>query len=481
MSSIRNSLIIGTVAVTVCAWSIASVAIYRGARNTLVDHLDEELEEDARLIASTVRSTGNSVELEFQNYDLSEFTSATGPGYVQLWAEDGSVLYRSPGLNGGDLRAAGVIDSDKPVSMWTQSPAGMRVRAIGILFTPLADNTPNDGMQAVPLPGGGTHRVRLIAAIEPTETEAFLARLKVLLVAVGVFTGLAAIVMLAVVIRSRLRPLGELAERIESLGDADLSSRVSLRSTPREIEPIVGQLNRLLSRLENAFERERTFSADIAHELRTPMAGLRASVEVSLSRPREADDYRETLENTLEPIHRVQTMVEKLLYLGRLEAGQIEIVEQTVDVRELVASSWRPLDAIARERRLHVAWDQPRAVNVVTDPMLLEVAIRNILENATLYADEGGYLRVRIAEENGSRTLSVVNSGSKVAANDVGSLLERFTRGDVSRRSSGDHFGLGLALAEKIASALRCSMRVESRLGGEFSVTVSLRAAPSAN
>jgi signal transduction histidine kinase len=239
-------------------------------------------------------------------------------------------------------------------------------------------------------------------------------------------------------------------------------------------------LNQLLSRLENAFERERTFSADIAHELRTPMAGLRSSVEVALSRPREADDYRETLEGTLQPIYRVQAMVETLLYLGRLEAGQIEIVERTVDVRELVASSWRPLDAIARERHLNVAWEQPSAVNIVTDPTLLEVAIRNILENAALYANEGGYLRVRIAEEDGSRTVSVVNSGSRVAPEDVSALLGRFTRGDLSRGTSGEHFGLGLALAGKIAAALRCSMRVESRLGGEFSVTFSLRAAPSA-
>lgn len=477
MRSIRTSLVVGTVAATVVVFSVASVAIYRGAKATLVSHIDEELGEEVRLVASSVRSLGEAIDLEFQELDMPEFTSTAGPGYMQLSLRDGTLLYRSPGLHGADLKLAAPMDSNHTVFEWARTPGGRRARVAGLRFAPQPSNEGAGDPDAVPLPSTRTGPlvVDLVAALEPTEEVAFLARLKILLVTVGALTALAATGILAVVIRTSLHPLDELAGKIATLSDTGLSSRVQLSATPREVEPIVGQLNQLLSRLEDAFVRERTFSADIAHELRTPLAGLRSAVEVALSRPRPADDYRETLDGTLAIIRRVQTMVETLLYLGRLESGQIEIEERSADVGELVETSWTPLEATARARRLDVAFSLPRGVNVVTDPILLEIAIRNVLENATLYADEGGYVKVEVAEENGAGTLRVVNSGSKVAPEDVGTLLRRFTRGDVSRKTSGDHFGLGLALAAKIATALRCSMQVESRAGGEFEVTFAMK------
>jgi two-component system, OmpR family, heavy metal sensor histidine kinase CusS len=471
MRSIRTSLVVGAVLVMACAFALAGIAIYRGARSTLIADVDEELGEEIRLVASTVRTGGASIQLGFQDLDMPEYTSAQGDGYLELWRDDGSVLYRSPTLAGGELTALPAMVTDRTSFAWARTPDGRRVRAVSIRFD-VERNEPH----ATPSP---SHRgplfVHAVAAVEPDEINGFLRRLKALLLAVGALAGLAAALTMAVVIRSSLRPLNDLAGQIERLRDDDLSSRVHVNPVPAEIEPVVGQLNQLLSRVESAFQRERNLSADIAHELRTPMADLRSAVEVVLSRPRAVDDYRETLESTLDPIRRVQAMVERLLYLGRLDAGQIEIEEQAVDMCELVKASWQPLAETAQRRRLKVDWELPQAASIVTDPLLLEIAIRNVLENATLYANEGGYVRIDIDEKDGRTTLRTINSGSKVAPEDVNTLLRRFARGDVSRTATGEHFGLGLALAAKIAAALHGSMDVQSRLGGEFSVTLSFQ------
>jgi len=466
MRSIRTSLLVGAVVVTACAFALASIAIYRGAKSTLIADVDEELGEELRLVASTVRAQGATVQLGFEDLDMPEYTTARGDGFLQLWLEDGTVLYRSPTLAGGMLTDLPVIQTDQTSFAWARTPDGRRVRAVSIRFEARHEANAT----------GRPLFVQAVAACEPEEIDVFLDRLKILLLAVGALTGLAAALTLAVVIRSSLRPLDVLAGQIEGLRD-DVSSRVHMGRVPREMEPIVQQLNQLLARLESAFQRERTFSADIAHELRTPIADLRSTVEVMLSRPRSTDDYRDTLESTLDPIRRVQAIVERLLYLGRLDAGQIEIEEQPVDLCELVTASWQPVAGTVQRRRLSVEWDLPSAAHVVSDPLLLALAIRNVLENATNYANEGGYVRISIGATNGANTLRIVNSGSNVAPEEVGMLLRRFARGDVSRTAKGEHFGLGLALAAKIVSALHGAMDVQSRLGGEFSVTFSFESA----
>ncbi len=476
MRSIRTSLMVGAVATTVGMLALASVAVYRGAKTTLVRQFDEALADDARVIASTVRTSGDAIELEFDDVDIREFTPPDGHGYLQLSIVGGSVLYRSPNLGESELPGADAIELNHPVFRWIRVGKAARVRTVDLCFVPWVDD---EGYEEVgpPLPRtADPPTIHLVAALEPVEVPAFLARLRALFLAVGALTGLIAAGVIAGVIRASLRPLNDLAGEIARLSDDDLSSRVRVRATPREMEPVVDQLNQLLVRLESAFQRERTFSADIAHELRTPLAGLRSTIEVALSRPRREADYKETMTELLEIIRKVQAMVETLLYLGRLEAGQVEIEPSAVDLGEVAAASWKPLVETAEARRLAVKWILARDVTVVTDPILLEVAIRNLLENAVIYADEGGYVRVEVVQEGSRGVLRVVNSGSTVSQENVGDLLRRFTRADLSRKATGGHSGLGLALVSKIAAVLRYSMRIESRVGGEFSVTFSSHA-----
>jgi two-component system sensor histidine kinase QseC len=386
MRSIRASLVVGTVVVTLGAFSAAGIAVYHFAKNTMMARLDTELREEVHIVASTVRIAGGRVHLEFQELDMPEFTSEHGPGFLQLWLDDGSVLYRSPSLAGADIQASATAPPDAPFCGWMRMPNGSRVRGVAMAFEAQPDHELHDAVEGIPL--AASHRgpvfVRVVLAALPEEIDEFLERLRALLIIVGALAGLMATAMLAYVIGSSLRPLNVLAAEIESVGDDNLSARVEARSIPHEMGPIVRQLNELLARLEDAFQRERTFSADIAHELRTPIAGVLSAVEVVLSRPRPVDDYRETLEEVLPAVRRVQSMVETLLYLGRLESGQIEIEETAVDIRDLVQTAWEPLAATAGQRRLTVEWDVHDAAHVITDPLLLEIAIRNVLENAVL-------------------------------------------------------------------------------------------------
>jgi len=476
MRSIRTSLIVGTVLVAVGVIAVAGTTVYRGVRVTMVRQLDQGLENEARLIASAVKMTPAGIELGIDDLDMRDYASGKESSFLQLWLDDGTVLYRSPSLDGRDLERF-AEKSDRPLFRWTRLSENPRIRSVALSLQPPVDEEDDE----VPVQGSSRSpqvkptRVNVVMARRATGVDALLGRLSALLIGVGLLSSVVAAGVLAVVIRRSLQPLDHLAGKISQLSSGDLSARVVLPSTPREVEPVVDQLNGLLGRVEAAFQRERTFSADIAHELRTPLSGLRSTIEVAVSRPRQADDYKTTLVELLEITRRLQAMVETLMYLSRLDAGQIETEERVVDLCEIVQASWTTLEAQAACRGLDVQWRLNPEVRVVTDPLLLEVAIRNVLENAVCYANEHGYVSIGVEDEGERTVLRIANSGSTVAQEHVAGLMDRFTRADSSREAAGFHRGLGLSIVSKIAAVLKCSLEIESRVGGEFAVAVSLR------
>jgi two-component system, OmpR family, heavy metal sensor histidine kinase CusS len=468
--SIRASLITGSVAGTIVVFTLSGAAIYRGARSGLVHQLDEALVDQVRVIASVVKYTPDGMEVEVGDLDLPTFTSVDGSGYVEILGDDNGVLYRSPRLGDHHLDMDSGARLDHPVTRWIRTADGARARAVDLRTHAVVDPEDWEDARRPPPPPPVIH---LVAADSAPDVHAFLARLRALLIGVGAAGAFVVAAVLAAVIERSLRPLNRLAGQISDLSDADLSARISLPTVPNEIDPVVDQLNQLLARLEDAFEREHTFSSDIAHELRTPLAGLRSTLEVALSRPREPGDYRDTMYRLLEIVRGVQNMVETLLYLGRLDSGQVEIERHTVDLCAMVKTAWEPLADIARAKQVSTELHLPDGINVIADPVLFGVAIRNVLDNAVSYVNEGGHIRINAGTTNGVARLKVENSGSLVPQERVGELLRRFTRIDASRRGTGEHFGLGLALTSRIADALGCDTEITSAAGGDFVIVLS--------
>ena len=232
MKSIRTSLILGSVLGTVGIFTVSGVVIYRGAKSTLVHQLDEGLENQARVIASVVKRTPDGIEVEVEDIDIPEFTSAAGRGYLQLWLDADSVLYRSPRLQAHDLDPAAAVELNRPKCRWIRA-MGVHARAVDLRTVAVVD--PEDWEevhQATP----EAPIIHLVAAVEAKDVDTFLARLRTLLIAVGALTSLAVAITLAMVIRRSLRPLDELAREIGQLTDDDLSARVRVAVTPRRGE-----------------------------------------------------------------------------------------------------------------------------------------------------------------------------------------------------------------------------------------------------
>lgn len=469
MTSIRGKLRTGLVLTTLAAFVAAGVATDLGVRRSLMDDLDRTLRERASWVTSTIDQAAEGLELGFTELQLREFEPGPGASLLQLWKGD-SVLFRSPSLAATDLEHPRA-DTGRVEFAFERTADGRYVRTIRSRFVSLVDPE----LEEVPPP----LVLDLALGRDLANVEALINRLRALLAAIAIAAAAITLLVLNAVAGRSLRPLDRLAAEIAGLGARDLTRRVDARGVPAELQPMVHRLNELLDRLREAFERERAFSADIAHELRTPLAGLRSGLEVELSRPREADRYREALQESLAITLRMQDLVQTLLQLARLDAGLVTPVRAPADLAGITRAALEPLLPAATARRLEVVSALGLRVPVHTDPSLLSAAIRNLLDNAFAHSDVGGRVRVEVTHGADGGTLRVANTGSRVAQQDVGRLFDRFVRGDAARGAEGGHHGLGLPLVRHIAESLGCETDVRSEVGGEFSFTLRIPSRPS--
>ncbi len=276
-----------------------------------------------------------------------------------------------------------------------------------------------------------------------------------LILAVVVPVGTLAIGMAALVtVRRGLAPLRELARQTREIQPDHLGSRLVLAPPVEELQPWVDQFNAMLERLERAYLQLENFNADVAHELRTPLANLIGQTEVSLSRERAASDMRETLQSNLEELLRLSTLVHDMLFLSRADRGVSARRGAARSLASLLTEVAEFHEAALEERGLHVRVDGDALVAV--DEGLVKRAVSNLLDNATRFAEPGSTLRIVIesAAEPAAGSavrITVENRGATIAPEHLPRLFDRFFRVDSSRPDGGSHHGLGLAIVAAIA------------------------------
>jgi signal transduction histidine kinase len=259
-----------------------------------------------------------------------------------------------------------------------------------------------------------------------------------------------------------LSPLHRLSDAVSRVSEKDFRLPLDEKHLPGELQPIVNRLKLTLDQLRRAFAREKQALADISHELRTPVAALQTALEVALRRPRQPEEYRAVLEECRASGQQMTRLVERLLTLARLEAGQDHVQTETVDVTDLAeqcVALVRPL-AVDHDLTLSLHTNGPALLNA--DPSKLYEILTNLLHNAIEYNRPGGSVDLTVAQHNGSLCLEVSDSGIGIPTEARGHLFERFFRADPSRQSDGLHAGLGLAIVKTCVDLMRGTIDFES-------------------
>ena len=262
--------------------------------------------------------------------------------------------------------------------------------------------------------------------------------------AVGVF---AAAVIAISVTRRGLRPLVSMTEALQRVRPLRLNERLTAVGWPRELQPLATGFDEMLDRLEHSFTRLSQFSADIAHELRTPVANIRGESEVALTRARSAEEYREVIESTVGECERLSGIIDNLLFLARAEAAERQIERTYFDGRAALDKIASYYEAAGEEHQ--VAISVSGEGKLCADPILFGRAVSNLVDNALRATPVGGKIEIALRANSGAAEVSVADTGSGIELKDLPRVFDRFYRADRSRSSGGT--GLGLALVKSIA------------------------------
>jgi signal transduction histidine kinase len=262
-----------------------------------------------------------------------------------------------------------------------------------------------------------------------------------------------------------LAPLRRLSDAVSRVSERDFRLQFEGPPPPVELEPIVTRLRQTLDALQGAFDREKQASADISHELRTPIAGLMTTLDVALRKPRTADEYRTTLQECREIVKQTSKLVERLLTLTWLDARSDKLRPETVDASELAEQCAKLIRPIANARGLRFELKKDCAVPITTDPDKLREVMANLMHNAIEYNRPDGHVSVRVQPTDGGLNFEVQDTGIGIAPENREKIFERFYRADPSRHDTGRHAGLGLAIVRGYVELLGGQISVESELG----------------
>jgi two-component system heavy metal sensor histidine kinase CusS len=250
------------------------------------------------------------------------------------------------------------------------------------------------------------------------------------------------------ILRRGLRPLRTVAEHAALVRPGTLGQALDVARAPSELRPLIDALNAMLQRLHEGFVRLSGFSADLAHEFRTPVSNLLGQSQVMLAQPRSRADYEALLASNIEEFERLSRMIDSMLFLARAGQDELVLARQHVPAREALEEVASFFDGIAEERGLRL--DCIGGASVAADPGLLRRALANLVSNAVRHAAPGSTITLGAATRGATVELSVANLGAPVAAAHLTHLFERFYRADAARSNADGATGLGLSIVQAI-------------------------------
>jgi heavy metal sensor kinase len=274
--------------------------------------------------------------------------------------------------------------------------------------------------------------------------------------------------------RRSLAPVDEITKRAEGITSTNLGERLPIIRTGDELERLSVSLNRMIARLDDAFQHINRFSADASHELRTPLTILKLELEGMAQNHRDHVSLDDQIGRALEETDRMSRIVESLLAISRLDAGEVKMDKTRLDLGELAASTANEMVLLAEEKAIRLSLHTTAGVHVEGDRTRLQQIIVNLIDNAIKYTQHGGQVEISVGVDGNTAVLEVSDNGPGIPANAQPHVFERFYRADKARSRASGGTGLGLSIVKAICVAHNADVKVSSQEGRGTSFRVEL-------
>lgn len=428
------------------------VLIYFTLDHFLESSLRETLAKENQSIGESLIGNVDQPDSGYVAYEIEEHYAPKITGrFLRITRADGAVLYRSDQPESGAFDPSDVglarLDALEPFREERLSKGTQLL----IHSTAFSDRRGNKYLLEAGAPYEQVERV----------LHGFFLSLGIafpLIVAVAIGGGY-------VLMRNALKPLDQIATTAERITSRNLNERVPVLATGDELEQLAISLNRMMARLEESFHHINRFSADAAHEIRTPLAIIRGELENAFRMPELAPELREILGSALEEAERLSRIIDQLLEMSRLEAGEELIERSRFDFGEMTRTTVDQMHLLAEEKSLRLKFDALQPVEIEGDRMRLKQIVVNLVDNAIKYTAPGGSVTVSTFPANGRAVLEVSDTGIGIPAEALPQLFDRFYRVDKARSRQLGGTGLGLAIVKSICTACGGTVTVKSAEG----------------
>ncbi|HEV2329899.1 MAG TPA: ATP-binding protein [Verrucomicrobiae bacterium] len=319
---------------------------------------------------------------------------------------------------------------------------------------------------------GGTYIVESGTLLDPMELNHLILQL-----VIGLPLGVLIITAGGnILVRRALMPVERITRAAEQITQHNLSERLPVSRTGDELERLSISLNRMIARLDDAFQNSKRFVADASHELRTPLTILRGELETLIEDNRLEPEIRERAASMFEEAVRLTRIVEQLFTLSRLDAGEAQAEWSRFDLANLAKTTADQMSLLAEDKNITIACDADQSVEVEGDPARLKQVVVNLLDNAIKYTQPGGAVQLHVRRANGHAVLDVEDNGVGIPREALPHVFERFYRVDQIRSGDFEGAGLGLSIVKSICSAHGAEIEATSfpSRGSRFRVTLPL-------
>ena len=450
--SIRIRLTLWYLAVIVILLFIFSFVAYFMLSYNLYHNLDKTLFDRANQLRPTIRITGGQLILPLQPNETLLVYDADGT----LIREFGLML-DTDNING--LVEKALLGENSFATTVTTEKQGIRIYATSFMIS--------FNNRAAIVIGQLTSNITQVLSTF---------RYVVILTAVVVIilAGMGGLFLASRV----LKPVERITTTAQEIGESDLSRRINI-GTDDELGKLASTLNGMIERLEKAFNRQRQFTADASHELRTPLAIMQAESTLALSKERTEADYRKSLEMISQESAYMSSVIGKLLFLARSEAGKEPLHFEDIDIKELITELSTNMEALADDKKIKLAVDARESLIVNGDRIKLRQLFINILENAIRYTPGNGSISISLSRKDVNALVIISDTGIGIPEEHLPHIFERFYRVDKARSRAEGGVGLGLAISQYIAESHGGKIEVESQVekGTTFYVSIPLKKA----
>lgn len=377
-------------------------------------------------------------------YSVSELKNRPLLFETMLGAEQDVLLFRRPGEAPFiDVNPANIAVPALQAGAQNRLPTLPDIRQ-----TLLPDGVPVHWAIATVKAREDGSEVEVIAAHPMTEEVRMLAAYRNRIVLATLIGMLAATLLAYYVLRRTFRPVREIATRAAQISPASLSVRLDSEAAPVELRQLTHAFNAMLDRLADGYQRLSQFSADLAHEIRTPVGALIGQTQVTLAKSRDVDEYQQVLESNLEELSRLSHIAENILFLAHADHAALAIDREPIDLRNELVRIADYFEGPADERGMRFAVEAQGMASV--NPLLCRRAINNLVVNAVRYGANNTVVRLSGTQDEQGATVVVENDGVPIPDEQLNRLFDRFYRADAARSAFTESSGLGLAIVRAI-------------------------------